>query len=91
ATAYTSKPRWRCARALKTVDVTDLGGSKFLRLPANTSEEKHHEGQERSASRSDVGAYGGDVGDPEPAENPQPSPAGEHSLHRSDVAQASIP
>jgi hypothetical protein len=24
-------------------------------------EEKHHEGEERSASRSDIGAYGGDV------------------------------
>jgi hypothetical protein len=34
---FTSKPRvGGCADALNTVDVTDLGGSKFLRLPANT-------------------------------------------------------
>jgi len=33
----------------------------FLRLPGNTSEERHHENEERFASRSDVGAYGGDV------------------------------
>jgi len=30
----------------------------FLRLPRNPSEEKHHEGEKKSASRSNIGAYG---------------------------------
>jgi len=51
ATAYASKPRvGGYADAAKTIDVTDLGGSMFLRLPASRdqetpSEEKHHEGE----------------------------------------------
>src|SRR5215475_6955946 len=49
------------ADALKNVDRRIGEEACSCACLETPSEEEHHEGEERSASRSDIGAYGGDV------------------------------
>ena len=49
------------SRALAVTPMRGKPAGVTERLLETSSEEKHHEGEERFASRSDVGAYGGDV------------------------------
>src|SRR5262249_59640580 len=49
------------ADALKKPRYDRSGTSMRLRLPETPWEEKHHEGEESSASRSDIGAHGCDI------------------------------
>src|SRR5437899_2902460 len=73
--AYASNPRAAYADAPKNVDMIDLEEAGSCACPEILSEEEHHEDEERSASRSDIGAYGGDfrierIGMGEPAGEP---------------------